>query len=49
MLEGGEQLKIAAHFCVASKASWDTTFASGVCYDELAPSLSECVAMLELS
>ena len=45
LLEGGSGLEIIAHLCVASKATWDSTYLQGVCYDEL-PNLTEFIALL---
>lgn len=45
LLEGNNELKIVAHLCVASKASWDSAPLQGTCYDEL-PVLSEFITLL---
>lgn len=45
LLDGGDQLEIVAHLCVASKVPWDTSSLQGTCFDEL-PDLTEFVALL---
>jgi hypothetical protein len=45
LLENGEELAIAAHLCVASKAPWDSILLEGLHYDA-ASDLAAFLAML---
>ena len=47
LLEDSGSLEVVAHLCVTSKATWDTPTNQGARYDELPPSLSEFISLLQ--
>lgn len=49
LLEDSGGLKIVAHLCVASKASWDSAAVQGECYDKSPPNIAEFIAFLQAS